>query len=175
MAFLTDRHRHGGIDEIPLPAGAKGRLRIGRVWLCGKHFVGPDPDAALEQTGAAAIVCLNEGYELFDRYPNYVEWLRANKGGRAVWSPWPDMHAPPLDEFGVLLDQLKARLNAGDGLVIHCGAGMGRAGTTAIALLMDLGVPLDDAMVAVRAARPGAGPQTAEQDALLAAYARLLT
>jgi hypothetical protein len=169
MAFLTDRHRHGGIDEIPLPDGATGRL-----WLCGKHFVGPDAEAALAHTGAAAIVCLNEGYELFDRYPDYVEWLRTNKGGKAIWSPWPDMHAPPLDDFVAFLDDLKARMASGDGLVIHCGAGMGRAGTTATALLMDLGVPLIDAMHEVRTARPGAGPQTGEQDALLHAYAGLL-
>jgi len=42
---------------------------------------------------------------------------------------------------------------------------------TATALLMDLGLPLRDALSAVRAARPAAGPQTAEQDALLEQYA----
>ena len=166
VGFFTDRHRHGGIDDVPLPEGASGRL-----WLCGKHFVGPGADDALAQTGASAIVCLNEGYELFERYPDYVEWLRANGGQRAIWEPWPDMHAPPLEKFASFLDVLKARLQNDEGLVIHCGAGMGRAGTTATALLMDLGVPLIDAMHMVRTARPGAGPQTSEQDALLHAYA----
>jgi protein-tyrosine phosphatase len=84
------------------------------------------------------------------------------------------MHAPPVDEFASFLDTLKDRLRAGEGLVIHCGAGIGRAGTTATALLMDLGVPLRDALSAVRAARPAAGPQTGEQDALLEQYAQLL-
>ena len=168
MSWLSERSRNGGIDEVPLPHDEWGRL-----WLCGKHFVGPDPEGALARTQAGAIVCLNEGYELRDRYPDYVEWLVANRGGRAIWAPWPDMHAPPVDEFATFLDTLKERLTKGEGLIVHCGAGIGRAGTTATALLMDLGVSLRDALHAVRAARPAAGPQTGEQDALLEAYAEL--
>jgi hypothetical protein len=166
VSWLSERSRNGGIDEVPLPDASWGRL-----WLCGKHFVGPDPDGALARTQAAAIVCLNEGYELRDRYPDYVEWLVANRGMRALWSPWPDMHAPPVDEFAEFLDTLKDRLRAGDGLIIHCGAGIGRAGTTAAALLIDLGLSLREALSAVRAARPAAGPQTAEQDSVLEQYA----
>ncbi|HVV34981.1 MAG TPA: dual specificity protein phosphatase family protein [Acidimicrobiales bacterium] len=169
MSWLSERSRNGGIDEVPLPDPSWGRL-----WLCGKHFVGPDPEGALARTQAAAIVCLNEGYELSERYPDYVEWLVANRGGRAVWAPWPDMHAPPVEDFAAFLDTLKARLTQGEGLIVHCGAGIGRAGTTATALLMDLGLSLRDALSAVRAARPAAGPQTAEQDALLEQYASRL-
>jgi hypothetical protein len=169
MSWLSERSRNGGIDEVPLPDASSGRL-----WLCGKHFVGPDPDGALARTQAAAIVCLNEGYELQARYPDYVEWLVANRGGRAIWAPGPDMHAPPVDEFAAFLDGLKERLTRGDGLIVHCGAGIGRAGTTATALLLDLGLSLRDALSAVRAARPAAGPQTAEQDSLLEQYATRL-
>jgi hypothetical protein len=32
----------GGIHEIPLPPPAAGRL-----WLCGKHAIGPDPEGLL--------------------------------------------------------------------------------------------------------------------------------
>ena|SRR5689334_7667165 len=169
MSWLSERSRNGGIDEVPLPDPTWGRL-----WLCGKHFVGPDPDGALERTQATAVVCLNEAYELRDRYPSYLEWLVANRGTRALWSPWPDMHAPPVDEFASFLDTLKERLTKGEGLIVHCGAGIGRAGTTATALLMDFGLPLRDALSAVRAARPAAGPQTGEQDALLEQYEQLL-
>jgi len=49
----------GGIDEIPLPPLARGRL-----WLCGKHAIGPDPDGLLERVGADGVVCLNEEHEL---------------------------------------------------------------------------------------------------------------
>lgn len=167
--WLSERSRNGGLDEVPLPAGP------GRLWLCGKHLVGPDPEAVLQRTGAAAVVCLNEDYELLDRYPDYVAWLRVQAdAARAVWSPTPDMHAAPLEEFVAFISSLRARLEVGDGLVVHCGAGIGRAGTVAAALLMSYGASHDEALVAVRAARPSAGPQTAEQDRLLAAYAAIL-
>ena len=69
--WLSERSRNGGIDEVVLPDGARGRL-----WLCGKHLVGPDPVGTLERTGATTIVCLNEIGELAIRYDDYVDWLR---------------------------------------------------------------------------------------------------
>ncbi|HTN79211.1 MAG TPA: dual specificity protein phosphatase family protein [Acidimicrobiales bacterium] len=154
--WLDERSRNGGIDEIPIPGP-------GRLWLCGKHFIGPDPEQALQRTGAAVVVCLNESGELTDRYPEYVEWLLANRSERAIWFPLPDMHAPPTDAVTPFFQEIERRLAAGDGIVIHCGAGVGRAGTIAAALLMRRGVSLDDALATVAAHRPMAGPQTLAQ------------
>jgi protein-tyrosine phosphatase len=160
------RARDGGLDEVPLPPGPRGRL-----WLCGKHVVGPDPDGTLDRTGAAVLVCLNELGELSSRYPGYVEWLRAEQAGRARWFPIPDLHVPEVEGLRELLAELQDRLEAGDGVVVHCGAGIGRAGTVAAALLMSLGLGHDEALERVRASRPGAGPQTAVQEDLLALLA----
>jgi protein-tyrosine phosphatase len=159
--WRSERSRNGGADEIPLPGA-------GRLWLCGKHFVGPDPDEALRRTSTSAVVCLSEAYELSPRYPSYVHWLEANAGDRAVWHPIPDLHVPGPDELDRLLVALRQRLDAEDGLLVHCGAGMGRAGTIATALLIKMGVSGDAALRTVRESRPGAGPQTAEQAQLLA-------
>ena len=41
-----ERSRNGGVDEIPIPGE-------GRLWLCGKHFVGPDAEAVVELVGRA--------------------------------------------------------------------------------------------------------------------------
>ncbi len=166
MAWLTERRRNGGIDEVPLPASA------GRLFLCGKHFIGPDVEAALTRAEASVVVCLNKRYELEPRYPDYVAWLIDHAATRAIWEPIEDMHAPSVDEFGALVDRVRARLDAGDGVIVHCGAGIGRAGTLAAALLISFGAGHDDALAAVRAARPSAGPQTFVQDQLLADYAR---
>jgi protein-tyrosine phosphatase len=161
-----DRSRHGGVDEVPLPAGG------GRLWLCGKHYVGPDPEAALAGVGATTVVCLNERRELADRYPDYVEWLERNRPSRAVWHPIPDLHAPSLEEAGVLHDELRRRVDGGEGLLLHCGAGIGRAGTIAAALLVTMGIPTSQAIATVAAHRPMAGPEAGAQADLLAALAR---
>lgn len=152
----------GGIHEIPLPQAARGRL-----WLCGKHVIGPDPGGLIARVGADTVVCLNQAYELADRYPGYVTWLRAQPHDRLVWFPIPDLHAPPVDEFAAVLDDLVARLVAGRTLIVHCGAGIGRAGTTASAILVSLGFDLDDALAHVRRHRPAAGPEVGAQLDLL--------
>ncbi len=151
-----ERSRNGGVDEIPIPGE-------GRLWLCGKHFVGPDAETALQRTGATVVVCLNERDEIGPRYPEYVQWLEANAATRAVWFPIPDMLAPKLAEMAPFLDDLERRLAEGQGLLVHCGAGVGRAGTLAISLLVRAGSPLPDALDIVAASRPMAGPQTHAQ------------
>ncbi len=164
-AWPSDRSRHGGADEVPLPVD-------GRLWLCGKHFVGPDPDAALQTTGADAIVCLCEQHELEERFPQYVVWLRDNSGSRAIWSPIADLHAPSVDEALRLIDVLQQRLGRGESLLMHCAAGIGRSGTMAAALLVTMGLPPDEAIAHVAAHRPMAGPEEGVQRDLLDAVSQ---
>ncbi len=148
----------GGIHEIPLPAPASGRL-----WLCGKHAIAPDPDGLMQRMGADGVVCLNEEFELADRYPEYVAWLRRQSPPRVRWYPIPDLHAPALEQFEPVLTDLVERIVAGERWIVHCGAGIGRAGTTAVAILLSLAVPLDEALAQVRRHRPAAGPEVGAQ------------
>ncbi|MFV0257105.1 MAG: hypothetical protein ACK5PP_01470 [Acidimicrobiales bacterium] len=159
------RARDGGIDEIPIPG------RQGRLWLCGKHAVGPDPEALLARVGADAIVCLCQPHEIDHRYPVYAAWLAAEADHRAVWFPTPDLSVRPLADTTTLVDDLVARLDRGRGLVVHCGAGIGRAGTMAVAILLAGGVPPDDALASVARHRPGAGPEAGSQTELVAELA----
>ena len=148
----------GGIHEIPLPSSASGRL-----WLCGKHAIGPDPEGVLQRMGADGVVCLNEEQELADRYPEYITWLRAQSVERALWYPIPDLHAPAFEQFAPVLTDIVDRVVAGSRLIVHCGAGIGRAGTAAVAMLVSLAVPLDEAIEHVRRHRPAAGPEVGAQ------------
>jgi protein-tyrosine phosphatase len=160
MAF-SERSLTGGVDEVPLPAAP------GRLWLCGKHFVGPDPEAALARVGGSAIVCLTEEHELAERYPAYVVWLRDHAGDRALWWPVPDLHAPDEAVARQWVGDLVTRLGRGEVLLVHCGAGIGRAGTIAAAVLLSLGIDLDEALTTVARSRPMAGPEAGAQRELL--------
>ena len=90
MAWPSERSRDGGMDEIPLPAPLSGRL-----FLCGKHAIGPDHVALMDRVDATTVVCLTEIYELEDRYPDYTEWLRANLGTHALHHPYPTCMRQP--------------------------------------------------------------------------------
>ena len=154
-----ERNLHGGVDEIPLP------VPTGRLWLCGKHFVAPDPDAALDSVGADRVVSLCEEGELAVRYPAYAAWLRSSP--RAMWFPVPDLHAPPVGQVLPFLARLRTDLGDGQGLLMHCGAGIGRAGTLAAALLMSFGMARYRAVAMVGLHRPMAGPEAGAQKELL--------
>jgi protein-tyrosine phosphatase len=165
-----DRWRDGGLDQVPVPGVA------GELWLCGKHVVGADPDAALERIGGAGtIVCLNQRAELEDRYPGYVDWLRRNHETAALWFPIPDLHAPPLDDLRPLLAEIGRRLAAGGHVLVHSGAGIGRAGTVAVCVLMQHGQSRDDALAHVADHRPMAGPEVGAQRELVDELAASLT
>jgi hypothetical protein len=154
----------GGIDEIPVPGVA------GRLWLCGKHAVGPDPDRLVARVEATFIVCLTERHELIDRYPHYVEWLSSRVPHGALWLPIPDLGAPPLAVFADLVEGVTGHLAAGHSVVTHCAAGIGRAGTLAVAVLMRQAMSRDDALVEVARHRPMAGPEAGAQQRLLAEW-----
>lgn len=148
----------GGIHQVPLPTGG------GRLFLCGKHHVAPDPETAIRAVGADLVVCLVERSELADRYDHYVSWLGASEGTASQWWPIPDLSYPSDDEATLArLRTLAERLQRGDTIVVHCGAGVGRAGTTAVGILVLLGMGCDAALSHVRAHRPHAGPEAGPQ------------
>ncbi|MDE0809718.1 MAG: dual specificity protein phosphatase family protein, partial [Alphaproteobacteria bacterium] len=70
----------------------------------------------------------------------------------AVWKT----HGPEI------LDVLKD----GGNVFVHCAAGLGRSGTVVARILIDFGIPIEDAISAARAARPGA-IETVGQEAYL--------
>jgi ADP-ribosyl-[dinitrogen reductase] hydrolase len=77
------------------------------------------------------------------------------------WLHWPitDMSAPD-ERFAAGWAQAGASaleaLQAGRHVLLHCRAGLGRTGTVAAFLLMQMKMPAEQAIQQVRAARPGA-------------------
>jgi hypothetical protein len=166
MSWPTGRSLDGGLDEVLTPEGC------GEMWLCGKHVVGPDPEAVRTLIGGnCTIVSFNQPRDIA-RYPDYEPWLRTSP--HALWYPIPDFHAPALDDALPILDLIASLLRGGDNVVMHCSAGVGRAGTMAVAVLMTLGVSMRDALRQVSADRPGAGPEVGSQRDLILSLANHL-
>ena len=81
--------------------------------------------------------------------------------------PIRDGKSPPArgfeDKWKVAGDALRDRLRLGFDVLVHCRGGLGRAGTIAARLLVELGERPDDAIRRVREVRPGA-IETEEQE-----------
>jgi hypothetical protein len=152
------------IDEL-----AAGDGRIG-ICLCpGKRcssLTGPrwerELASDLEVIGRwqpAAVLSLLEEREFAELgVPQLGAALRASG---VAWHTLPitDLRAPDARfEAGwqVSGPALLTQLRAGNRILIHCRGGLGRSGTVAARLLMELDVPAGDAVVRVRKARPGA-------------------
>jgi protein-tyrosine phosphatase len=154
------------VDRIPLP------ISDGSLWLCALRDVADDPEAVLAFTGASTVVCLNERSELERRAPAYADWLRREQPGRALWFPIRNFHAESAAATMPLLQMVVDRVERGEGVVMHCAMGQGRAGTMAVCLLMMLGASQDDALQTVAANRAFAGPNEGSQWALVDDVAR---
>lgn len=156
------------IDPIPLPR------TDGALWLTSLREVAGDPDAVLSYTGASTIVCLNERDELDRRAPAYADWLRAHQPGGALWFPIRNFRAESADATMPFLQMIVDRFERGEGVVMHCQMGQGRAGTMAVCLLMMLGATQDEALETVAAHRLYAGPGDGSQWSLVVDVARAL-
>jgi protein-tyrosine phosphatase len=151
--FNTD----GGIHEIPLGG------TVGKLWLCGKHYIGPDVESVRADFNIHTVVCLVEKHELHLRYDNYVLWHEQNADNGALWYPMPDLTYPELHECIDFVEAVTSIVRDKGNVLVHCAAGIGRAGTTATAICMMLGFEMNDALKHVRMHRPMAGPEAGSQ------------
>ena len=161
------------IAEVQAKAG---QGRIGITFCPGKH----QPDAmtggwrrnlgidldAIRDWGAVAIVTLVEEHEL--RALKVPDLGKKVRDRHMAWYHLPIKDvAIPSPQFEAnwadVGEGLRARLRDGFNVLVHCKGGLGRAGTIASRLMVELGISPDEAVRAVRQARPGA-IETAEQE-----------
>ena len=130
----------------------------------GRYEVFEEAWRAILDHGITQVICLVPADELQDKSPLYA---RAVQEERTPWVhesfPVEDFEAPADREaFWTLARKTATRLRAGETILAHCAAGIGRTGTFAVCVLLALGLTTASARAAVRSA--GAGPQTSAQE-----------
>ncbi len=145
-----------GPSQVPLPPEVAGRL-----WVCGKDTICPDPDRLLKDLEVSAVVCLVEVSELVD-YPDYLRRITQGEGDQLTWCPIPDTGVPKYRAALELVDSVVERLRSGRSVIIHCSAGISRSGMIAASVLARLGTPVPEALEGVRRCH-GAGPEPGPQ------------
>lgn len=158
-----------------LPAG-DGLARIGVTFCPGKVQMDGATGSwnrdlatdirAISDWGATAVVTLIEDHEIQALLVRGLDAECRRHGIDWLHLPIPDV-STPTDEFEAAWvtvgEGLRSRLRNGFNVVVHCKGGIGRAGTIAARLLVELGADPVDAIRTVREARPGA-IETPEQE-----------
>jgi ADP-ribosyl-[dinitrogen reductase] hydrolase len=130
---------------------------------------------AVAAWGAVAVVTLVEDHELAalqvpalgaEVAARHMEWLHlpipdGGAPGAAFEATWGDGERGRAGGVhgglgGGVGEGLRARLRDGFSVLVHCKGGLGRAGTVAARLLVELGVSPPEAVRQVREVRPGA-------------------
>lgn len=121
---------------------------------------------AISDWGATTLVTLIEGHEIEALKVPGIEAECQRHGIDWLHLPIPDVSTPTDEceaEWVTVGEGLRSRLRIGFNVLVHCKGGLGRAGTIAARLLVELGADPEDAIQRVREARPGA-IETVEQE-----------
>jgi len=150
------------VDTVELPGGppigmtfAPGKVQHNAQTGSWRRSLEADLARLSRHHRVDDLVCLIEDHELDQLHiPNLAARCTAH-GITLHRLPIRDRHTPGQAELQSLLRELMGRQQAGRRVVFHCMGGLGRAGTAAACCLIETGMQPEEAIRAVRTARPG--------------------
>ena len=132
--------------------------------------------AGIQRLGVTHVVSLLESSEAYELELVSEDAHCAQAGMSFENYPISDRGVPTsVEEFSKFTCRLYHRCTGGDGVVIHCRAGIGRAGMVAGAVMCHGGYTVPDALQTVSAARRVEVPDTLEQVQWLERHYNALT
>jgi hypothetical protein len=139
----------------------------------------------IKERAIGTIVCLAPDEQIADESPEYAAWLARHEGSHSATTAAATASRAaqdvqiirlPIDDFSLPVtfqvpvfwkraEEIAATIGAGGRVFIHCGAGIGRTGMFAVAVLMKLGYRYEEALTEIKAV--GSYPETPAQEAFL--------
>ena len=150
---------------LPLPDDTAGQVYLHS--MLGRREGLAEASQAIRALGIQRVISLAPLHEIWDKSPEYARLI---EDGAAAWQqevfPIED-YSVPMDEDAYLafFQRLSQQVRAGEKILLHCAAGIGRTGMGAMTLLMCLGMDRESAIQVVRGV--GSGPEDPRQFALL--------
>lgn len=157
--------------EVKLPERVPGRLYLHS--MPGRCESLDDAWGEVRRLGVSGIVCLAPMDEIREKSPEYAKAIETGEVPCALSRlPVCDYQGPDDDQaFLRIATEVADALGRGDRVLVHCGAGIGRTGMFAIAVLIATSLPHQEARGRVRAA--GSGPERSAQEEALRRVAQL--
>ena len=158
---------------MTLPGEVSGHLYLHS--MPGRHESWDEFMGEARRVNLDVIVCLSSEGEIRSKSPAYFRARSSGTIGLATKDfPIEDFGVPGVEEreaFRGFVRELAEELHAGKGVLIHCKMGIGRTGTVATCVLIELGLGTADALRAVE--RAGSNPEVTVQRRFIAEYSSI--
>ena len=160
---------HPGVIGVTICPGKKAPSTFGGTW---DRDLTQDLELIQSRFGPKSIITLMPTYELVESGVPGLGQAVSDLGMGWHHLAIDDMEAPDKEfekAWKEALPEIVGTVQNGGNVLVHCRGGLGRSGTVAAVILIELGMATENAVAIVRAARPGA-IENSEQESYVRRY-----